>query len=428
MKGIIKCGLFVALSAVFSTVFFTGSSASAVSDWDNTINTTSILRLSDVGSGYDQTFTYEQFIPLAVEACDNTTIYPFVDRDYKTIINIFDASIGRHTIRVVAKDSQQSVTWLENPTGTHIARVPGGTTANRAFNFWWDGNQIYCQGSTGGNTVIGRYPPSTTETVWLYYTNMTANYPAGYEGEPLPNEYPPDPFYEHKPNITWSVNDKNVIVYSDSAKNTAVLDEYQIYWFISNTTTDMVQPSEPFALSGCTPPDYNNNFTVPIHFDYSVQAYYADQDCNILQEDNEGNRLTDNMVVLTIDGSTFDGSTTDHEAIIGEIEENAIVKAIRQFRPNDGGLAGLIYAPIEAVATLPTIVGSCSPITLPLLGENIQLQCIRPTIQASPMGGVYTTISIIITGIVTWWVAWRTFSTIKNIQDPQDDRVEVLKL
>lgn len=92
------------------------------------------------------------------------------------------------------------------------------------------------------------------------------------------------------------------------------------------------------------------------------------------------------------------------------------------------GLSAIIGAPLTLINNL--VSGTCSPIRLsvPFLNNvNIDLPCMS-TIYSQHFGTFLNVYRIITFGIISYWVIVRCFGIVKNLVDPDDDKIEVLDL
>ena len=97
------------------------------------------------------------------------------------------------------------------------------------------------------------------------------------------------------------------------------------------------------------------------------------------------------------------------------------------FQENDHGLSSIITAPLEFIRNL--LGHSCQPLTfdLPFVEKDVSLPCIKPIYQQY-FGLFFNLYQVITTGIIAYAVGIRIFGIVKGLQDPQNDKIEVLKL
>lgn len=97
------------------------------------------------------------------------------------------------------------------------------------------------------------------------------------------------------------------------------------------------------------------------------------------------------------------------------------------FENDSHGLSGVITAPLTFIQSL--LGHSCQPLTfdLPFVDKEVSLPCIKPIYQEY-FGLFFNLYQVITTGIIAYAVGIRIFATVKGLQDPQYDKIEVLKL
>lgn len=113
----------------------------------------------------------------------------------------------------------------------------------------------------------------------------------------------------------------------------------------------------------------------------------------------------DNVTGATSEGSSFfDGFTT-----------------------NDHGLSGIITSPLRLLDSLST--ATCSPLSfqLPFTHDNVSLQCPRPILE-NHFGVFFSLWQLITTGLISYHVCINIYSKIRDLQNPENDRIEVLNL
>lgn len=97
------------------------------------------------------------------------------------------------------------------------------------------------------------------------------------------------------------------------------------------------------------------------------------------------------------------------------------------FSSNSHGLSGVITAPLRLVNALTT--ASCSPLSfnLPFVHNNVSLPCMRP-IYENHFGVFFSLYQLITTGLICYATLINLYSKIHNLQNPNNDRIEVLNL
>ena len=97
------------------------------------------------------------------------------------------------------------------------------------------------------------------------------------------------------------------------------------------------------------------------------------------------------------------------------------------FQTNSHGLSGIITAPIRLVNSLTT--ATCNPLEfdLPIIHNHVVLPCIRPIIE-NYFGVFFTLYQLITTGLISYTVCINLYSKVRALQNPNNDRIEVLNL
>lgn len=93
----------------------------------------------------------------------------------------------------------------------------------------------------------------------------------------------------------------------------------------------------------------------------------------------------------------------------------------------NGGVAGVITAPIVSLQTLS--LNTCLPITLalPFVGQNMVLPCM--TDFYNDVGGSFFSMyQLIVTGVIGYYVILGILAMIKGFKDPENDKIEALEL
>ena len=97
------------------------------------------------------------------------------------------------------------------------------------------------------------------------------------------------------------------------------------------------------------------------------------------------------------------------------------------FNASSHGISGIITAPIRLLNAFTT--ASCSPLefNLPFVGNHVVLPCMKG-IYESYFGVFFTLWQMITTGVICWNVGLNFYKKIRDLQNPKNDRIEVLSL
>lgn len=96
------------------------------------------------------------------------------------------------------------------------------------------------------------------------------------------------------------------------------------------------------------------------------------------------------------------------------------------FQSSSHGLSGIVSAPLRLITSLSS--SSCSSLVLPLpfVNQNAVLPCMSTIYNQFPT--FYNLWQLITTGIIAYYILLRLFSKVHDLQNPNNDRIEVLNL
>lgn len=97
------------------------------------------------------------------------------------------------------------------------------------------------------------------------------------------------------------------------------------------------------------------------------------------------------------------------------------------FKEEDFGFSDVLTAPLVFFRNL--LGHSCDPLKfqMPIIHDEVTLPCIKPIYQQY-FGLFFNLYQTITTGVIAYWVIIRIWATVKGLQDPQNDKIEVFKL
>lgn len=112
--------------------------------------------------------------------------------------------------------------------------------------------------------------------------------------------------------------------------------------------------------------------------------------------------------------------------ISGDVSSNS---PFFQFDTNQFGLTAIVTAPIGILNSLQNAEYTCTPLELPLpnTSSSIELPCMN-SFYTTYLGALYVMWQTIITGVIAYYVIVKLLHDVKSFKDPQDDKIEVLKL
>lgn len=117
----------------------------------------------------------------------------------------------------------------------------------------------------------------------------------------------------------------------------------------------------------------------------------------------------------TLNDSNVDNATSDGSSFFGN------------FSSDSHGLSGIITAPLRLINSLTT--ATCKPLefNLPFVGNHVVLPCMR-SIYENHFGIFFSLWQLITTGLISYNVCINLYSKVRNLQNPNNDRIEVLNL
>lgn len=99
----------------------------------------------------------------------------------------------------------------------------------------------------------------------------------------------------------------------------------------------------------------------------------------------------------------------------------------KNYSSNSHGLSGIITAPLKFLQGLTG--AKCSPLKfqLPFVKEEVELRCMK-SIYQEHFGVFYTLWQTITTGLIAYTVCLNFYKKIRDLQNPNNDKIEVLNL
>lgn len=99
----------------------------------------------------------------------------------------------------------------------------------------------------------------------------------------------------------------------------------------------------------------------------------------------------------------------------------------KNYNENSHGLSGIITAPLKFLQSLTG--AKCTPLKfqLPFVHDEVNLQCMK-SIYQTHFGVFYTLWQTITTGLIAYTVCLNFYKKIRDLQNPNNDKIEVLNL
>lgn len=453
-----KCGLYLLSFAVLSTslsVFFSDVS-NAASIYDEVYKTTDTVSSHGRGCSTPIDLTMNWYTTIL------ESIYP--SETYKTSLE-----------NAIEGDGRWGVTYMN---GGSYSEVTVYWTEDNSLYLDWDtsaGSIVYARGVNikTATLYVADYISCTTPYVGISESDTAVsdasgqwknlfinvdeenlNIPAGYEGV-LPRISLNDNRKVIKPDFKYTVQDKAISATDYNLKlpdftpdDGYVFSGYTVEWSLFSCDINEATPST------CNNPSLKDHqilpqssaysYSVDQYHWYQIEAQYLVEQCYRypsypdtpdycfyvdLNTEFEDYRFLPTSVNLNVDGGTIIGDTK-----LNDCDESGFCQPKKQKElydyfadREDFGLTAVLISPLLFYQQLPSMAETCNPISFPLFGQTISLECLKPRYQAwSPLVlGIWTAV---INAVVLYAVALGLFRTINQVNDPQDDRIEVQKL
>ena len=198
----------------------------------------------------------------------------------------------------------------------------------------------------------------------------------------------------------------------------------------------------------CTGIDFTKNFSLLIYnanpgyyglvkqLGYTCEASIGSQIQNDNQNTqniiNNNNQNTQNIInnnnqntQAIIDSQNQINGTLNNDNVDGANSQAG--SFFNGFQSNSHGLSGVITSPLRLINSLTT--ASCSPLQfqLPFVHNQVSLPCMR-SIYENHFGVFFSLYQLITTGLISYLVMINFYSKLRNLQNPNNDRIEVLNL
>lgn len=469
-----KCGLFVLLFVVLSTslsVFFSDVSRAA-SVYDDLYKTTPDLKLgvNNYGGNTCDIIDHTQdWYTAALGATSSgfdwkSSLQAAVNGNGRwgvsQVTNYYNGGQAYYYSIYWTEDDSLSLNWTENYVQT---QTPAHSVLIRT--------QLQQEGSGDCDNLVSIYngqsslPVSNNVTdnggFAVNYTNLffnadesKLNYPPGYEGIPIVTSLGDDRQII-KPDFKYIVNDKSLSLTDYNKKlpdftpdEGYTFNGYEVEWSLFKCDVSANSPStclNPIlANHQILPQSSTYQYSVDEYHTYMIEAQYLVQQCYRypsypatpdycfyvdLNTEFDDYRFLPTSVSLDIDGSVIIGDTTQDDC-----DESGYCKPKKgndlyeYFNGRENfGLTAILLAPILFYQQLPSLAESCTPINFSWFGRPVSLPCIGNSMQIwSPtVFGIY---QAVVNAFVAYYVALGIFRTIKTVNDPKEDRIEVTTL
>lgn len=189
------------------------------------------------------------------------------------------------------------------------------------------------------------------------------------------------------------------------------------------------------------PVSYEGSFYLNISNEHSVEFinYYANPGgfpmnnnqsyTSDLNELKEILRSSNSSIKDSIDKNTEENKKTNDLIENTDTSDSQTKGAnfFKDYNSNAHGLSGIITAPLKFLQSLTG--AKCNPLkfNLPFVKKEVQLQCMK-SIYQTHFGVFYTLWQTITTGLIAYTVCLNFYKKIRDLQNPNNDKIEVLNL
>lgn len=136
---------------------------------------------------------------------------------------------------------------------------------------------------------------------------------------------------------------------------------------------------------------------------------------------------------LDICTSKLDETNNNLENINNSLNDDNVDSSIdsasnffSNFSVNHFGLSGVVTAPLRLINSLTSSTCNSLQFPLPFVNQNVVIPCMSTIYNKFPL--FYNLWQLITTGLVGYRISINLFKKVKDIQDPDNDRIEVLDL
>lgn len=176
-------------------------------------------------------------------------------------------------------------------------------------------------------------------------------------------------------------------------------------------------------LSGPFSVNLSNEFTNEIGFMgiSELSIHYSDgssQDSSTLNDIKSNTNDTKNNTKETNDLLKNDDTSS---------AQSTGSSFFNNFQRDSHGLSGIVTAPLRLINSFTT--ATCNPLefNLPIVHNHVVLPCMRP-IYENYFGVFFSLYQLITTGVVCYGVGINLYSKLRALENPNNDRIEVLQL
>jgi len=439
---------FLAISAIFlivlSALLYDVSAARAASPYDTIVSDYQIdtLELTDTSTQSTRNYSLDWYNEglLALEIRCNNNGGQWCT-DYQYFNDFLQNDNSSWTVVKTSEDSYQ-VQFTTDPNATLefgdgylYIQASNVKTANFYYNKTY--NSTTENGTSAQSTIQNYGHAFAYGTRHLFLSTASVNYPPGYEGETIRDSHTPPEQVTLTPQYQYSVNSNGLLSVTYLNNITPFLSGTN--YFVLNRTTENWETlgaqifSESFTPAGWT----DKTFQQLLDPGYYVLRISHSQTFDSSSPWREKDVWVDDVYIQFFwDGqTTFSGTTTGCEGQVCNIfQTDESEKMWNMFEKlglghDEFGLGAAVTAPLTFIASLPSKSANCTPITLtlPYVNREISLPCMT-SIYQTHFGLIFSLFQTIMLGLFGYYAAVKVYGNIKQMKDPEDDRIEVVKL
>lgn len=421
----LKAPLFIGSSLVFSVLvsFILPFTSNATSVYDNAYQTTKDLTIKNKDESScnptDIANTWASYITDETKWQQYKQQMPEVKQSFKNAldhgrwgVSIMNANADGSTTQAMAfwtEDTSLSLQWGKENDGRSWVKAPNVYTA-----------VIYCDNNTNGKPAAGlagqgfsngHIQKSDYILSWstrgtrnlLVYTDHP-NYPDGYQGDKIVQEWDPP----QRMKFYWSVDEHGHVyaLYSRNIK-TDMLTNCGVTWTLYNSNDKWVRGSTINTKDTIQEMPYGYDTLVPGTYQLELKPKVC------IPFIDKGDVQGD-YVNIAYNGSFISG-------VSGDNKNPPTLSVLQTF-----GLSQAITAPLNIMKSFTS--ATCSPINIPLFfNQTITLPCMSPFYQ-NTLPVFFTIWQLSITALITYWFSIKSIGHVKKLINPYDDSIEVVNL
>lgn len=228
--------------------------------------------------------------------------------------------------------------------------------------------------------------------------------------------------------LQWYVgSDSSYATIKDLSFQYYIVGNHGQRWIPGTFTNGMLQFYVPggtqlhnITIYFTTPGGLNqtHNAYYSISLNSGITYYKLGSNQDIINNQNQNTQAiidSQENINNTINDSNVSSATGDASGFFGN------------FQSNSHGLSGIITAPLRLLNTFTT--ATCSPLEfdLPIVHNHVSLPCMRG-IYEQHFGVFFSLWQLITTGLISYNICINLYGKVRNLQNPNNDRIEVLNL